>query len=386
MTLEFVADLPPKEEAKRETTMDGTVQVAVIGVGALGRHHARILANMDGVKLVAVADPNEQQGRAVAEACGCEWTHDFRTLLKSVDAASIVVPTFLHRQVGEAFLSNSIPILIEKPLAGRVEDGETLVRLAQEHEVPLQVGHIERFNPAFRDLADWTGEPKYLRAERLSPYAFRSMDIGVIHDLMIHDIELCLTLTQEMPHRVEAFGVSLVGGREDAVQARLYFPNGCIADLTANRVCPAPSRKLQCWSDAGFVSADLTSRILQKFSPSDLMKSGQLPFELAESNRQSIDSLKPQVFGAFIETSEEQADDTDALTAELTEFIRCVLTGHEPSVSGRSALAALKVAAAIQGQVATHQWDGLPDGRIGADALLSHYLAPTPIEADQAAA
>ncbi len=354
--------------------MDETLKIAVVGVGALGRHHARILSQMDGVDLVAVAEPNEQQGQAVAEACDCEWTNDYRTLLKTIDAVSIVVPTFLHRTVGEAFLSHSIPVLMEKPLTADVEDGEVLVRLAQEHGIPLQVGHIERFNPAFQQLADWTGEPKYLRAERVSPYAFRSMDIGVVHDLMIHDIELCLSLTQEMPKRIEAFGVSLVGGHEDVVQARLTFPNGCVADLTANRVSPTPSRTLQCWSDEGCALADLSTRTVQMFSPGEKMLEGRLPFEIARSGQETVDALKPKVFGEFIQSEQITAAETDALTAELDSFVESVRYRKQPLVSGDHALAALQVAQNILDCVDAHQWDGIPDGRIGPDSLLKHHL------------
>lgn len=368
--------------------MHDTLKVAVVGVGALGRHHARILAEMDGVDLVAVAEPNEEQGRSVASACGCDWTDDFRTLLKRVDAVSIVVPTFLHRQVGEAFLSHSVPVLMEKPLTANVADGEVLVRLAREHDVPLQVGHIERFNPAFQKLADWTGEPKYLRTERVSPYAFRSMDIGVVLDLMIHDIELCLALAQEMPSRVEAFGVSLVGGHEDVVQARLSFPNGCVADLTVNRVAPAPARTLQCWSDAGCAIADLTSRTVQTFSPSDLMQQGQLPYAMARSGRESVESLKSKVFGTFIEHEEFQESSTDALTAELSSFISCIRNRQQPVVTGRHGLAALQVAEAVLESVKSHEWDGVSSGRIGPNALLQHYLGESerPDHQDAAAA
>lgn len=355
--------------------MDDSIKVAVVGVGALGRHHARILSQMEGVDLVAVAEPNEAQGRAVAESCQCEWTNDFRTLLKSVDAVSIVVPTFLHRVVGEAFLSNSVPVLMEKPLTANIDDGELLVRLAQEHGVPLQVGHIERFNPAFQHLADWTGEPKYIRTERVSPYAFRSMDIGVILDLMIHDIELCLALTQEMPVRVDAFGLSLVGGHEDAVQARLTFPNGCIADLTVNRVSPTPARKLQCWSDTGCATADLTARTVQTFSPTEILKAGKLPYELAKQGIESIDTLKSQVFGKFIANDTTQAAETDALTAELGSFIDCVRNRKTPVVSGSHGLAALRVAQLVLDCVNSHEWDGSESGRIGPNALLAHYLS-----------
>lgn len=354
--------------------MDDSLKVAVVGVGALGRHHARILSQMENVDLIAVAEPNEALGRSVAEACATDWTNDYRTLLKSIDAVSIVVPTFLHRTVGEAFLSHSTPVLMEKPLTASVADGEVLVRLAQEHGVLLQVGHIERFNPAFQQVADWTSEPKYLRTERLSPYAFRSMDIGVVHDLMIHDIELCLSLTQEMPQRIDAFGVSLVGGQEDVVQARLTFPNGCIADLTVNRVSPTPSRTLQCWSERGCITADLTTRTIQTYQPSPLMRSGELPFEIARARTESIETLKSKVFGTFIESEQLQSPEADALTAELRSFVDCVQQRRPPVVSGSHGLAALRVAQTILDCVTTHQWDGVDDGRIGPNALLSHHL------------
>lgn len=354
--------------------MNQQLNVAVIGVGALGRHHARILSQMEGVKLVAVADPQETQGRAVAESCNCEWTNDYRTLLKTVDAVSIVVPTCMHREVGEAFLSNSVPVLMEKPLTAKVEEGERLVRLAQEHDVALQVGHIERFNPAFQAVAEWTNEPKYIRTERFSPYAFRSMDIGVVLDLMIHDIELCLSLTQEIPTHVEAFGVSLVGGHEDVVQARLRFPNGCIADLSVNRVCPAPARSIQCWSDVGCVLADLTTRTVQTFGPGTRSLAGELPYDLATQRRETVETLKPKMFEEFISINAFRAAETDALTAELAAFVKAVIEHKPPVVTGGQGLAALRVAHQVLQAVATHRWDGDAAGRSGPQALLHQYL------------
>jgi predicted dehydrogenase len=350
------------------------LRVAVIGVGALGRHHARILSEMEGVDLVAVADVHHEQAAQVAEAYGCEWTHDYRTLLGKVDAVSVVVPTFLHRQVVEAFLCRSVPVLVEKPLAADVVDGAVLVRLAREHGVPLQVGHIERFNPAFQHVAEWTAEPKYVRCERISPYAFRSMDIGVVHDLMIHDIELVLALTGEMPVRVEAFGVSLVGGQEDCAQARLYFEQGGIADITVSRVSPLFRRSLQCWSERGCIAADLQTREVIRYSPGMPMLSGELPFELARDGEAGIADLKEQMFGTFIETERWQGSDADALTAELRSFVDCVRTGRSPLVSGVEGLEALRVAEQVLRSLSVHQWDGRPDGRIGPGALIEHHL------------
>ena len=350
------------------------LRLAVVGVGALGRHHARILSEMDDVQLVVVAEPNQAQGEGVAEKCRCEWTPDYRTLFGRVDAVSIVVPTFLHRSIGEAFLLRDIPVLIEKPLTASVEDGEALCRIARDIDVPLQVGHIERFNPAFEKVQSWVHDPKYIRAERVSPYAFRSMDVSVVHDLMIHDIELVLSLTGRVPERVEAFGASLAGGHPDSVQARLYFPGGCIADLTANRVAPTARRTIQCWSAEGCVSADLHSRTVTRFSPGPAIQSGAVPYHLAMQNPAATETLKPQMFSRFIQTEEFHAPETDALTAELQAFLDCVRDRTRPLVSGDQGLAALQVAMRVLDSVDKHLWDGVPNGRCGPQALLEYHL------------
>ena len=354
------------------------LKFAVIGVGALGRHHARILSNMDGIDLIAVADPNEQQGRSVAESCGCEWIDDYRTLLQRVDAASIVVPTSIHRRVACDFLSRSIPVLVEKPLAATVEDGATMVNLAAEHRIPLQVGHVERFNPAFEELAGLAGSPRYIRAERVSPYAFRSMDIGVVHDLMIHDIDLVLRLTGSNVKHVDAFGICIVGGQEDCVQARLTFENGCRADLVANRVSPAASRKIQAWSEGGCVDADLHQRKVIAFQPGEALRAGILPFDLALQPNADIARLKEQVFGRFIETHEAEASDADALTAELSSFADAVRVNGTPAVDGVQGLAALEVAERVIACVREHSWDGEAGSRIGPHA---HQIAAATREA-----
>lgn len=369
---EFIAT----RKASDVSTNSNRLRVAVVGVGALGRHHARILSQLPEVELVAVADANSQQGQAVADSCGCIWTPDYRTLLGSIDAVSIVVPTFLHRAVAEEFLCHSIPVLVEKPLTASVEEGTILVRLAREHGIPLQVGHIERFNPAFQAAATQVQNPKYIRCQRVSPYAFRSMDIGAVHDLMIHDLELVLALTGEMPTRVEAFGVSLVGGHEDCVQARLTFPGGCIADLTANRVAPQTLRTLECWSESGCVQADLNARTVTSFRPGEPLLRGELPFELVQQGHHSAAELKPEIFSRFIHQEKMNASDEDALTLELRSFLHCVQTGQTPLVSGQQGLAALKVAEAILQQVDQHAWDGTLEGRTGPNVLI-HHFAPT---------
>ncbi|MFG0333015.1 MAG: Gfo/Idh/MocA family oxidoreductase [Maioricimonas sp. JB049] len=346
----------------------GKLRMAVVGVGALGRHHARILGEMPSVELVGVADPREEQGRVVAEQCGTEWTPDYRTLLGKVDAASIVVPTTMHLEVASAFLGRDIPVLIEKPLADHIDAGDQLIKLADERNVLLQVGHIERFNPAFEKMQELAGPPKYIRAERFSSYAFRSMDISVVHDVMIHDIDLVLKLADAPVSKIDAFGMCVVGGMTDCAMARLTFANGCIADLSANRVNPFPRRSLQVWSDTGFLEADLQVQRVCHFRPGPALMAGELPYDLAFQPGVDIDELKTQIFGKYIERRVIDVPQVDQLTVELESFVDCVTNNRRPRVDGHDGLHALHVADGITTGIARHQWDGTPAGRVGPHA------------------
>ncbi len=351
------------------------LKLGVVGVGALGRHHARILSSFPDVELVAVAEPNETQGRTVAEACDCEWVPDFQSLLGRVDAASIVVPTFMHRRVAVEFLNRGIPILVEKPLASTIADAQAMVDAAKTHSVPLQVGHIERFNPAFQALAARVMAPKYIRAERYSNYAFRSTDIGVVHDLMIHDIELTQHLVQSDFVSVEAFGVSLVGGHEDVVQARVRFANGCIADLSANRVCPTATRTMQVWSATGCVTADLHTRTLTSFAAGPDLLAGQLPYDLGRQAGADINQLKSEMFTRFIPTESPTIEAADALTLELRSFLDSIRNRTTPLVDGVAGLRAIELADAILKSVTAHRWDGESSDRHGPQVLTSALIA-----------
>ena len=270
------------------------LRLAVVGVGALGRHHARILSELPDVELVAVADSRSEQGEEIAAKCRTRWVADYRELLSRdvIDAVSVVVPTVAHRAVAGAFLEAGIPVLVEKPLAANVTHARELVRLASRQGTLLQVGHIERFNPAFQAAAPLIVEPKYSRAERTSGYTFRSTDIGVVHDLMIHDIDLVLSLVRSLLRSVEAFGTTVMGGHEDVAQARLRFENGCVADLTASRISPTAVRSLQAWSASGCVTCDMHTREVKRFAPSDALKFGPAPLDLARQPGADIEQLK----------------------------------------------------------------------------------------------
>lgn len=336
------------------------LRVAVIGVGALGRHHARILSEMDGVHLVAVADSHADRGLEIAAKHHSTWVADYRKLLDKdqIDAVSVAVPTFAHREVAGAFLELGIPVLVEKPLAGNLTHARELAELALKNHALLQVGHIERFNPAFQSAAQVIEVPKYIRCERTSTYTFRSIDIGVVLDLMIHDIDLVLSLVKSPVHRCEAFGIGVMGKNEDAVQARLHFENGCVADLTASRIHPVASRSMTAWSASGCVCVDLHKREVKRFAPSEFLLSGPSPLDRAAVPGADLEEMKKNVFGQFIRTDElsVKSDGPDALTQELSEFVECVTLGRRPQVTGREALSAITVADEILQQVDSHTW------------------------------
>ncbi|MGC1275039.1 MAG: Gfo/Idh/MocA family oxidoreductase [Planctomycetaceae bacterium] len=355
------------------------MKLAVIGVGALGRHHARILASLPDVELVAVADPNAAQARQIAEQHGCDWTTDYASLLDRVDAVSVAAPTFAHREVGTACLQAGLPVLIEKPLASTVADAAHLVELSERNRLTLAVGHVERFNPAYETLKERAGRPRYIRTERVSPFAFRSTDIGVVHDLMIHDLDLVLDLTRSRVARVDAFGVSILGRHEDAANARLTFENGCVADLVVNRVNPFAKRTVQVWSESGCVTADLTSRKVVRFAPSPRLLAGDSPLDRASRPGANIDQLKANLFGEDLTLEEPAVSDADALTAELSNFIDCCRTGRTPRVDGSEALAALAAADRVLSGIARHQWDGHSAGLAGPLAWCHPGEMDTPI-------
>jgi predicted dehydrogenase len=340
------------------------LRVGVVGTGALGRHHARIYANLD-TELVGVADTSRERGQPVAEACRTRWFADYRNLFGAVDAVSIAVPTLAHKAVATEFLERRIAVLVEKPLACTVADAAALVAAAERTQTTLQVGHVERFNPASQVAQRLAGAPRYIRAERTSPYAFRSTDIGVVLDVMIHDIDLILDLVRSPLVDVEAFGVSILGENEDCVQARLFFANGCIADLSANRVHPISRRTMQIWSTSGCVTVDFTSREVVHYVPSERLLAGDSPLTLAKKPGADIDQLKREIFGEYLRIDRPEVSKADALTAELASFVDCVLNEQTPIVDGQAALAAMQAAERVLKSVAAHRWNGRQRGPIG---------------------
>lgn len=316
------------------------LRIAVVGVGHLGQHHARILAGLAGVELVGVADVAAEQARSVAERLGVPAFPDHRLLLDRVDAACIVVPTPLHAVIAEDFLHQRIPLLIEKPLAHDLPAAQRLVDLAQSCEVPVQVGHIERFNPAYAELRRHRLRPRYVRVERQGPFSGRSADTSVVLDLMIHDLDLLLDLVGCEVREVEASGISIFAQTPDLVQAHLRFADGCTADVVASRAHAVPSRRMEIWGAEGQAQIDFAQRRLTLIQPSqEVRRRGLDPARLDASTR---NRLREDLFGVHLETLTVEGQGTDQLTAELTHFLECVRTGSTPCVDagqGRDAIA-----------------------------------------------
>ncbi|MHC4599881.1 MAG: Gfo/Idh/MocA family protein, partial [Planctomycetota bacterium] len=252
------------------------MRVGVVGVGRLGRIHARIYSEIDGVDLVAVVDTDRACAAEVAAAHGGEGLTDYRELLDRVDAVSIATPTALHAEVGEAFLSKGVHVLMEKPLASDLRQAQRLVEVAKAGKALLQVGHVERFNPAVMAAEKVIGVPLFVEVHRLSPFTFRSSDIDVILDLMIHDIDIIRHLVKTPLDRVEAAGVPIVSGAVDIANARLVFKNGCVANVTASRVSAKRMRKIRIFSRDGYLSLDYGAFKALLIRPTEAVRSGRL--------------------------------------------------------------------------------------------------------------
>ncbi len=341
---------------------DSLLRVAVVGVGHLGRHHARVLAGIEGVKLIGVADSRLEQAEAVAAPLGAKAHADYRELLDRVDAVSIAVPTTHHHAIGGAFLDRGIATLIEKPLAPSAAEAEDLVALAHARGALLQVGHIERYNPALSAMEKLDLRPRYVEADRLGTYTFRSTDIGVVHDLMIHDLDLLLSLVKAPVKSVAAVGVSVFGKLEDVANARIEFEDGCVANLTASRASYQAARKMRVWGSEGYVGLDFATRQGTVVRPSEALRRGEL--ELDGIDLTKMDEVRRRIFGQILHVEQIQAEGREQLALELEDFVRAVREGTRPKVTGDDALKCMRLADQVLRSMSGHTWEGVPDGTV----------------------
>ena len=311
------------------------VRVGVIGIGNMGWHHARVLSLLRDEELVGVADPDAQRGRLAVEQFGCRWFPDYGPLLSEVEAVCIAVPTLLHHRVGMACLQAGLHVLIEKPIAATQEEASALIQAAEASARQLQVGHIERFNPAFRELRKVVAneEVVVLEARRHSPHADRANDVSVVLDLMIHDIDLVLELAQAPVVRLAAAGGRSAEGPIDYVNATLGFENGVVASLTASKMAHRKIRSLSAHCRASLVETDFLNRSLHIHRRAHEWVSADHG-ELLYRN------------DGFIE--EVSTTSIEPLYAELEHFLQCVRGRETPAVDGQQASRALLLANLIE--------------------------------------
>ena len=246
--------------------MGSEIRVAVVGVGALGEHHARVYASLPDVRLAAVADSREDRAREIAERHSTRPCCDYRELLGTVDAVSIATPTTLHAEIAEQFLRAGAHVLVEKPMCATLDGADRMIAAAAESGRALQVGHVERFNPAVAALREIVKRPRFFEAHRLGLFAPRSLDIDVILDLMIHDLDIISLLVPSPVAEIRAVGIPILSSRIDIANARIQFEDGCVANVTASRVSMEKIRKLRLFQPSGYVSVDFTRQDVTLFS------------------------------------------------------------------------------------------------------------------------
>ena len=321
------------------------LRTAVIGAGRLGGFHAQKLAARQDVDLLAVVDPVKASRDRIAAECHCEALADYAGLLDKLDAAVIAAPTSLHYRIASDLLEAGVPSLVEKPLCTTRANADELVSAARRRNLVLQVGHVERFNPAFGAVASQIRHPKYIEAVRASGFTFRSTDVGVVFDLMIHDIDLVLSLVASPLRKVESLGASVVGGHEDVANARLEFECGCVASLSASRVSYESVRRMHVWSSEGFVAIDFAARAITTVRPSEALLSrrfcvdGLTPEQLDHCRAHFADEHLPRERATF--------DAVDALALEIDDFVESIRTPRRPRVTGEAGRDALAVAEQI---------------------------------------
>lgn len=319
--------------------------VAVVGCGRMGKLHARVYSQMPDVHLVGVYDANHETADAVAEEYGTRSFHNLRDLLPMVAAATIAVPTKYHADLAEPFLARGVACLIEKPLARDVFDCARIIQAAATHKPIVQVGHIERFNPAVRAMRRLAIRPQFMEVTRISPLTFRSIDVGVVLDMMIHDIDIVLNLANSEVTQIDAVGVSVIGDVEDICNARLTFASGCVANLTASRLALKTERKLRVFSQDAYVSLDYQKRygiVAQRTGNVDAIRD-----TVAKIRAGEIEDLTQLNFPDLINIEELEIDDTEPIRAELNEFVDAVMHGRPSPVPAEDGLRAVEVATRI---------------------------------------
>jgi predicted dehydrogenase len=309
---------------------DSRLRVAVIGVGHLGKHHARLLAQIDGAELVAAVDTQPERAQAAVDGTAATVRSDYRELFGEVDAVTIAVPTESHRDVALAFLERGTSVLVEKPMTRTLDEARELIAAAASSGATLAVGHTERYNPAIATVMPFVTTPRFIEVHRLGAFPDRSLDIDVVFDLMIHDLDIILALVKAEPVSIEAVGVPVLTDKFDIANARLRFASGCIANVTASRISKERVRKIRFFQPDAYVSIDYAEQEVEGYRL--LRRDGE----------------RPQIQGGKLPVTREEP-----LKRELADFVRAVRERRAPLVTGADGLRALTLAQAIADRMET---------------------------------
>ncbi len=333
--------------------MKNPLKVAVVGVGHMGRNHARIYGELDGCELVGVVDKDLDRARQVAGQHGGQAVSRFADLTSSVDAASVAVPTVYHAEVAIPLLERGIAVLVEKPLAPDAVSARQLVEAARKHGCLLQVGHSERFNPVVQAMLRMQVAPRFIETHRISPFTFRSADIGVVFDMMIHDIDIVLHLVRQRECTIDAVGVAVLGPYEDVANARIRFAGQAVANLTASRLALKTERKIRVFCPTAYLSMDYQKKsgVAIKLADNlDLIRMAK------ERNFEDLSQMQALDFGSMLKVEPLAVDDVEPLRAEIGSFMESVRTGHGSGVSAEEGYAAVELAERITTAVRDQDW------------------------------
>jgi predicted dehydrogenase len=333
------------------------LKVGVIGVGHLGRHHARVYSAIDSCELVGVSDLDAERAAAVADEFGVRAFPDAGDLIGSIDAVSIAVPTSAHHEVARRCVEAGVHMLVEKPIASTVEEAADLVERSKEHGIRLAVGHVERFNPALRAALEVLSEPLFIEAHRLGVFVPRGTDVAVVLDLMIHDIDLILATVDSPVAAIDAVGVPVLSPSIDIANARLRFDDGCVANVTASRVSREKVRKIRFFQHDAYVSVDCLKPQAQVFRRKDVSEEVLRGIATGEIEGGLSD---------VVDYEELELDSTEPLRLELASFLDAVGSGAAPVVSGEDGLRALEVALEIMRQIRRSEVAALGIAGLGA--------------------
>jgi predicted dehydrogenase len=339
------------------------IRIAVIGVGHLGAIHARLLRQQADVELVAVVDPSSEARQRIASELNVSTHADARPLLGHIDAAIIATPSRLHHAVASELLPHGIHVFVEKPMTLSVADADDLIAEAAKRKLILQIGHVERFNPAFIAARPHLAEPKYIDAVRNGPFTCRSTDIGVVLDLMIHDIDAVLALVPDEVIAVEALGAAVLGPNEDWAQARLTFAGGCIANLFASRVAWQAQRSMHVICQEAMATIDFAARQAKLMQVDDRLINGNFDADALDGQEKA--HLKDHLFDDYLPLKTLPVADANPLADEQREFIAAIRSERQVRVSGRDGRRALDIAERVLTTIAGHRWNGAAQGAVG---------------------